>query len=266
MPKKSKGSSIVPSVCVTGVRRTISSHSGVSSRPSKVTPASTTITNAAPPGVTFAGDPRPTAGGRQFSLVGRGAGEALVTVHAPWVIATAIAAQANVSVLHPDFCGRESAEQSEVHREHISPAQPGLLAEEGHAVECDQGVNEGEEGDIARHVRTREDVLDPDEQEVESNSGPDTQGFGVGLVELEPVSVAEPADQPFGPIEDNPPGIHQRPQVPDESGKEAEADPPYHPHESRGEIESALQSDQAGDHDDQEECHREQAQAACEQA
>src|ERR671913_206882 len=221
MPKKSKGSSIVPSDCVTGVTCTISSRSGAQV---------------------------------QFSLVGRCVGEALVTVHAPspCVVATAIAAQANVRVLHPDFCGSESAEQSEEHRERISPAQPGLLAEEGHAVECDQGVNEGEEGDVARHVRTREDVLDPDEQEVESNSGPDAQGFGVGLVELEPVSVAEPADQPFGPIEDNPPGIHERPQVPDESGKEAEADPPYHPHESRGEIESALQSDQAGDHDDQE--------------
>src|SRR5215213_8554478 len=206
MPKKSKGSSIVPSVCVTGVRRTISSHCGVSSRPSKVTPASTTITNAAPPGVTFAGDPRPTAGGRRFNSRSSGAGEALVTVHAPWVIATAIAAQANVSVLYPDFCGRESAEQSEVHREHISPAQPGLLAEE-----CDQGVNEGEEGDVARHVRTRENVLDPDEHQVESHSGPDAECFRVGLVELETVPVAEPADQPFGPIEDYPPGVHERP-------------------------------------------------------
>src|SRR5215218_4277077 len=200
----------------------------------------------------------------QFSLVGCGAGEALITVHAPslCVVATAIAAQANVRVLHPDFRGSKPAEQSEEHRERIPPAQPGLLAEEGHAVECDQGVRQGEECDVARHVRTREDVLYPDEHEVKPHSGPDAESFGIALVELEPV----PADQTFGPIEDYPPGIHERPQVSDESGKEAEAHPPRHPHESRGDVEAALQPNQAGDHHDEEERDREQAQAACEQA
>src|ERR671913_325409 len=235
MPKKSKGSSIVPSDCVTGVTCTISSRSGAQV---------------------------------QFSLVGRCVGEALVTVHAPspCVVATAIAAQANVRVLHPDFCGSESAEQSEEHRERISPAQPGLLAEEGHAVERDQGVSEGEEGDVARRVRAREDVLDPDECQVEPNSGPDAESFGIGLVELEPVPVAEPADQPFGPIEDYPPGIHERPQVSHESSEDAEANPPCNPHERRGNVVAALQTDQAGDHNDQEERDGEQAQATCEQA
>src|ERR671921_2168368 len=47
----------------------------------------------------------------QFSLARCGAGEALVTVHAPspCVVATAIAAQAEVRVKDPDFCGSESA-------------------------------------------------------------------------------------------------------------------------------------------------------------
>jgi hypothetical protein len=49
MPKNSEGNSIAPGVWVTGVRRTISSRSWVWSGPPKVTPARTTITNAAPP-------------------------------------------------------------------------------------------------------------------------------------------------------------------------------------------------------------------------
>src|SRR5215208_4061080 len=116
------------------------------------------------------------------------------------------------------------------------------------------------------HVRTREDVLDPDEHEVEPDSGPDAECFGVRLVELEPVPVAKPAGQPFSPVEDHSPGIHERPQVSDESGKEAEPYPPCHPHESRSDVEAALQTNQAGDHNDEEEHDREQAQAACEQA
>src|SRR5215210_116539 len=178
----------------------------------------------------------------QFALIGSGAGETLVTVHtpSPCIIVATIAARADVRVLHPHLRGREPAEQPEEHRERLSPAQPGLLAEEGHTVECDQGVRQGEEGDVARHIRTREDVLDPDEHEVEPHSGPDSESFGIALVELEPVPEAEPTDQPLSPIEDHPPGVHERPQVPDGGGKEAEPHPPCHPHESRGDVEAAL--------------------------
>src|SRR5215212_8503512 len=165
---------------------------------------------------------RPRGTRVQFARLGRGAAEALVAVHAPARLAS-VAALAGARVLHPYLRGREPAEKAEEHGERLSPAQPRFFSEEGHSVARDQGVTEGEKRDVARHVRTGEDVLEPYEHQVESHRRPYTERFGIGLVQLEPIPQTQQPDQFLGPVEEGAPGVHERPQVPDKRGKGAEA-------------------------------------------
>ena len=227
---------ITPSVWVTGVRRTISSHSGVSRRPSKVTPAeprSRTLPLPATASPASRGRPRGNAGSIRGSRARRGGSTR----------SSSRTGQARIrrspgrrSGLHPYLRGREPAEKAEEHGERLSPAQPRFFSEEDHSVEHDQGVTEGEKRDVARHIRPREDVLSSDEHEVEPHHRPYAKDFGIWLAQLEPMPETQPPDQFLDPAEEDPPGVHERPQVPDERGKEAEAHPSRHPHEGGDEA------------------------------
>ena len=137
-----------------------------------------------------------------------------------------------VAADYADFRGGEAGEYAEQHGEGVSVFQPDMLAVEQHAAECIDGIGDDDDAEVAGDDGAGIDVFEPDEGEEGSERGHRVPACGVWARRGHAGSGA--FQQPFRPLVERLPRIYEHPEVAEEGGDVAHADPPDYPDEGGG--------------------------------
>ena len=130
-----------------------------------------------------------------------------------------------------------------------------MLAEQQHPGPRDDRVGDDEQAEVQGNCGVGVDVLQPREDEKQDGGRPQfparrvAAGAGVrAVVEVEEL---------FRPLVDDLPRVDQRPNVPEQSDRVSEPDPPDNPDEGRGEVlDGLVRPEERRRDDDQEELDR----------
>ncbi len=118
----------------------------------------------------------------------------------------------------------------------LAAGQPGAAAEQPHAGPGDQRIGGDGPGQRRRGAGLGGDQLEPGEGDEQRHRRPGAEPGGIGEVQAEGPAAACPPPGGLGPLEEDRPGIDQRPGVADQRRQVGEADPPDDPDEARREI------------------------------
>src|SRR5258708_39556207 len=129
----------------------------------------------------------------------------------------------------------DAGKYAEENAELLAALHPGLNAERGHAGPSEQRIKHGKPRDVGGHGGAGNHELDPGKDEQQRDGRPDSENLGIGPAQDE-IAASDGSVESFAPVEDGPPWIDQRPEIPDEGGENREPDPPDDPHQRRRDI------------------------------